>query len=113
MLPVAESGVENQLNQFFANGLTELVLHIGEHLRAVKVLICTESLVNILALLLVVKIFDADLYGESCFGSVSVFGDGLRRQRIAGYFALKLQVGCSVNGLEARVARDIVEQLVL
>ena len=85
-------------------------MHVGKHLRRGEVAIRAEGLVNVLALGLVVGIFDPDGDGEPRHRCVGIFGDGLGAERVAGDFALDLQVGGAVGGLQARVLVDIVEQ---
>lgn len=65
MLPVAESGVEDQVDKFFGDFVAELVLHVGEHFGAVEVAVGAERLVDVLAFGLVVDVADLDLNGQA------------------------------------------------
>ena len=103
----------SSFDKFLADFFAEAVLHVGQHQRGVEIAVGAECLVDVFLVVLVVYVFHTHAYRETRFRSVGVFRHSLRSERIAGDFALEFEVGGAVGCLQARVARDIVEQFVL
>ncbi len=91
-----------------------MVLNIYKQLGGAEIAVGRKSLVHAVGIVACIGVLDAYAYGQSSLAGIGILGDGLRRQRVTGDFALDRQVGIArIRGLQAGISRNISGEFVL